>query len=529
MYYLILVCFDETMSDLSNDKVSIMKLFTREQLRAWDQVTIDNFYSSSSELMESVGSQCALVLLDKVPAGRYVFFCGTGNNGGDGLVMARLLREQQIAVQVHVVGESDKGSNDFRLNLQRALDSDVPLEFIHEMPNEELAIEMDDVVVDAIFGTGLNRPVEGWLAELIEEINSLTNPVVSIDIPSGMDADAMEEQKGAIIRADVTLTIEVPKRAMLFPENDSFVGKMVLVPLSFDPEFAEEENCNWHYIDGDEMAFILRPVQNYRHKGNRGHLQVIAGSRGMMGAAMFATYAALRSGTGKVTAYVPECGLQLMQTNVPEVICKIGTGVNACEHFESVEGSTAIVLGPGCGTGAEAMNLVDGCLKAAHVPLILDADSLNIIAREGWLKRIPARSVITPHVGEFDRLFGPHLTSFDRLQTQLNMSAELRIFIALKGAHTRITAPNGFVYINSTGNPGMATSGSGDVLSGMIGSLLAQGFDPLDASLLGVYLHGLAGDMAAEGRGMDSMMARDMIEFIGDAFLHLRHFRNNEG
>ncbi len=506
-----------------------MKLFKREQLRAWDQVTIENFYSSSSDLMELAGSQCAVVLLDKAPAGRYVFFCGTGNNGGDGLVMARLLHEQQISVQVRVVGESDKGSHDFRLNLQRALDSDVPLEFIHEMPNEELAINMDDVVVDAIFGTGLNRPVEGWLAELIEEINSLTNPVVAIDIPSGMDSDAMQEQKSAIIRADVTLTIEVPKRAMLFPENDSFVGKMAVVPLGLDVEFAEEENCNWHFIDDEEMAFILRPIQKYRHKGTRGHLHVIAGSRGMMGAAMLTSYAALRAGAGKVTAYLPECGVQLLQANVPEVICKIGAGIEVCELFEPVDGATAIVLGPGCGTGPEATNLIEGCLQATKLPLIVDADALNVIAREGWLKRLPARSVITPHVGEFDRLFGSHVTNFDRLSTQLKMSSELGIYIVLKGAHTRVTAPNGFVYINSTGNPGMATAGSGDVLSGMLGSLLAQGYEPLDASLLGVFLHGLAGDIVAEGRGIDSLIARDMIEFIGDAYLHLRNFRNNEG
>ena len=505
-----------------------MKLFNRKQLQSWDKATMEAFNNSSAELMERAARACAEMLVDKAPGGRYVFFCGTGNNGGDGLVMARLLHEQQMKVDVIVVGDPKKGSNDFRLNLQRALDGDIPLDFINEMP-DVLDVEWDDVVVDAIIGSGLNRPIEGWLADLIDEINVLTNPIVSIDIPTGLDADKMEEQDGAIVNADITLTIEVPKRSMLFPENDCYVGKMVVVPLGLDPEFAEDEPCNWHYIDDVETAHVLRPIYKYRHKGTRGHVQLIAGSRGMMGAAMLSSYAALRAGAGKVTACLSECGLSLLQTTLPEVICKIGSGKDTCDRFEAVEGATALVIGPGIGTGAEATKLVDGWLGNGKLPVIADADALNIVAREGWLKRVPAGSVITPHVGEFDRLFGPHHSSFDRLETQLKMSSELRIFIVLKGAHTRITAPNGSIYINATGNPGMATAGSGDVLSGMIGSLLAQGYEPIDASLMGVFLHGLAGDVAADVRGADSMIARDIIECIGDAFAHLRSYGKREG
>lgn len=505
-----------------------MKLFTRVQLQSWDKATIAAHYDSSAELMEVAAHACAQVLLDKAPGGRYVFFCGTGNNGGDGLVMARTLHEQQIDVMVVIVGDPNQGSDDFRMNLQLSIDGDIPLQFMSELP-DELDIDFDDVVVDAIFGSGLNRPVEGWLADLIDEINVLTNPIVSIDIPSGLDADRMDEQEGAIVNADITLTIEVPKRAMLFPENDQFVGKMVIVPIGLDPVFAEEEDCNWHFIDDLEISHLLRPIYKYRHKGTRGHVQVIAGSRGMMGAAMLASYAALRTGAGKVSAYVPECGLQLLQSAVPEVICKTGPGNDVCNRFDSVEGATAMLIGPGCGTGGEATTLVDGWLSEGQLPVIVDADALNIIARERWLKRLPAKSIITPHVGEFDRLFGTHHSSFDRLQTQLKMSNELRIIIVLKGAHTRITAPNGSVYINATGNPGMASAGSGDVLSGMIGSLLAQGYEPLDAAILGVFLHGLAGDVAADARGMDSIIARDIIEFIGDAFTHMRGYGNRGG
>jgi NAD(P)H-hydrate epimerase len=501
-----------------------MKLFTREQLRAWDQVTIGNFYEASSDLMEHAGSQCALALLDRVPAGRYVFFCGTGNNGGDGLVMARLLHEEHISVQVHIIGEAETGSPDFRLNLQRALDSDVPLKFIHEMPDDEFEIGPDDVLVDAIIGTGLKGAVEDWRADLIEVINGYTNPIVSIDIPSGLDADCEEIQEGSIVEAAFTFTLEVPKRAMLFSENDPYVGKLLIVALGLDRSYVDDEDCNWQFVTDADLCDMLRPFAKFRHKGDRGHLQIIAGSRGMMGAAMLASYSSMRTGVGKVSACVPDCGVDILQTSVPEVICRSGYGENVCEHFEAVEGASALVIGPGSSTGTEVTKMIDSWLRTCTLPSVVDADALNIIAREGWLERLPQRCIITPHVGEFDRLFGKHYSSFDRLQTQLKMAGELKIFIVLKGAHTRIATPNGFVYFNSTGNAGMATAGSGDVLSGMIGSFLAQGYEPLDAALLGTFLHGLAGDFAAESRGMDSTIARDIIEFIGDAYMQLRSF-----
>lgn len=505
-----------------------MKLFTREQLRAWDRATIERHYESSADLMEVAARTCAEVLVDKAFSSRYVFFCGTGNNGGDGLVMARLLHEQQVNALAIVVGDPASGSPDFRRNLQISIDGDLPLQFMSEMP-DELDVDLDAVVVDAIFGSGLNRPVEGWLADLIHEINELTNTIVAIDIPSGLNPDALHEQEEAIIEADITLTIEVPKRAMLFPENNRYVGKMVIVPLGLDDLYAEEEYCKWVYIDDLETAPMLRVIHKYTHKGMRGHLQVMAGSRGMMGACMLTCYAAMRSGVGKVTASIPECRLAVLQTSLPEVICHAGLGGDACNRFEPVAGASALVIGPGCGVGNDMVSVVDTWLNAGKIPSLVDADALNVIAQQGWQKRIPSGSIITPHVGEFDRLFGPHLNHFDRLETQLKKSKELRIFIVLKGAHTRITTPQGIVFFNATGNPGMATAGSGDVLSGIIGSLLAQGYEPGDACVLGVYMHGLAGDVAAEARGMDSLIARDIIEFIGDAYTHLRGFDNHAG
>jgi hydroxyethylthiazole kinase-like uncharacterized protein yjeF len=505
-----------------------MKLFTREQLRAWDKVTIERHYSTSAELMEVAARSCAEVLLDKAPASRYIFFCGTGNNGGDGLVMARLLHEQQLDVLVVVAGDPSSGSSDFRENLQILMDGDLPLSFMSAMP-ESFDVDADAVIVDALFGSGLNRPIEGWLVELIAAINALPNRVVAVDIPSGLQADLLEPQSGSILEADITLTIEVPKRSMLFAENDGYVGKMVVVPLGLDADFENEQGCDWMMIDDREVAPLLRDRMKYSHKGMHGHLQVNAGRVGMMGACMLVSYAAMRAGTGKVTACVAENGLHVLQTAVPEVICKTGFGLNELESFQQLKQASALVIGPGIGTGDGPTSMIDAWLKSGQSNAIIDADALTILAREGWTSRIPSNSIITPHVGEFDRMFGKHDNHFERLQTQQKKSKELGVYIVLKGAHTRISAPDGQLYINSTGNPGMATAGSGDVLSGMIGGMLAQGYEPLQAALLGVYMHGLAGDVAAETRGMDSIIARDIIEFIGDAYMHLRGIHNPEG
>jgi NAD(P)H-hydrate epimerase len=357
---------------------------------------------------------------------------------------------------------------------------------------------------------------------LIEWINALPNRVVSIDIPSGLQADLLAPQYGAIVQADITLTIEIPKRSMLFPENDCFVGRMVIVPLGLDTEYEINQPCDWYFNEDREVAPLLLERVKYSHRGIRGNLQVVAGSAGMMGACMLVSYAAMRTGVGKVTACVVDSGLQAMQTAVPEVVCKAGYGSTELERFEQIQGSTAMVVGPGMGTGNGATSLLNEWLNTPATPAIIDADALTVISREGWLSRLPLSTILTPHVGEFDRLFGKHENHFDRLETQINKSKELGIFIVLKGAHTRVTTPEGQVYVNSTGNPGMATAGSGDVLSGMIGSLLAQGYKAQDAALLGVYMHGLAGDLAAEARSMDAVIARDIIEFIGDAFTHLR-------
>jgi len=472
-----------------------MKLFSIEQMRQWDRVTIESHYERSLSLMEVAAQACAEVLLDKAPAPLYIFFCGTGNNGGDGLVMARTLLEQE--------------------HMQLCLDGDVPLNFIVD-EQFQLSLPPGAVVVDALFGSGLNRPISGYAAEVVEAINASERTVVAVDIPSGLQADLLQQQVGSIVKATITLCIETPKRAMLFAENYPFVGSLFLVPIGLDGAF--------HYYDEMNAMADLKVRSKFDHKGNFGHLGIVAGSKGMMGAALLSNYAALRSGVGKVTAQVPGCGLTLLQTAVPEAMAVEDTNEDFFTGVRLPQGCSAYSIGPGLGRNEATANALVQWLKSMHSPCVLDADALNCLSEKD-LTCLPQFAVLTPHVGEFDRLFGKHESSFDRFHTLLTKARELQVVIVLKGAHSITATPAGEVFFNSTGNAGMATAGSGDVLCGMIGALLAQGYEPITAARLAVFLHGLAGDVACEARGSEAMIARDIIEFIGDAFQQIHHLR----
>jgi NAD(P)H-hydrate epimerase len=501
-----------------------MKLFALEQLRQWDRTTIDRHYENSAALMEVAAKACADALLDKAPAPLYIFFCGTGNNGGDGLVMARTLLEQEHVVVVYVVGDSSDGSPDFRENLQLCIDGDVPLNFIAG-DEFELSLPAGAVIVDALFGSGLNRPIKSYTAAVITAINEADCMVVAVDIPSGLQADLMEPQHGAIVKANLTLCIETPKRSMLFAENFPYVGSLYLVPIGLDGAYQRETHCNWHYYDEMNAMSDLRVRSKFDHKGDFGHLGIVAGSKGMMGAAVLCNYAALRAGVGKVTAQVPICGLSIMQTSVPEAMAIQDASEDHFSAIQLPDTCNAFCIGPGLGRAKATTAALNEWMKNMAVPCILDADALNFLAADESAS-LPKNALLTPHVGEFDRLFGNHATSFDRLRTLMAKAKELSAVIVLKGAHSITATPSGEVFFNSTGNAGMATAGSGDVLSGMIGALLAQGYEPSVAARLGVFLHGLAGDVACEARGSEAMIARDIIEFIGDAFQQIQHLRH---
>ncbi len=497
-----------------------MKLFTAAQLKAWDQFTINDKYESSSELMEVAAEACYDYINELEPALSYTIFCGTGNNGGDGLCIARKLKEGGDEVAVYIAGDSENGSDDFKRNLDLILNTDVEVKFLSEK-NDYFEIEDESLIIDCLFGTGLSRPIDGWRRKIIDSINFLQNRKISIDLPSGLMPDLLSEQPGTILRADLTLTIHVPKRAMLFPENTNFVGDFEVISIGLVREFERSEECDMLYYDELDAVLDFRLRRKNDYKNMNGHALILAGSKGKIGAASLTSFACLRAGAGLVTAIVPKCGNDILQTNVPEVITIEDDGLDCLSSANIDDKYNAVAIGPGIGEAPETALLLRRNLKKVKAPLVLDADALNIIAHKKLHARIPEGSVLTPHVGEFDRLFGEHEDSFGRFQTMKEKATEMKCIIVLKGAHTMIAFPDGTTSINSSGNPGMATAGSGDVLTGMITAFLAQGYAANVATRLGVFLHGVAGDIAAETRSETGMIARDIIESIPEALNEL--------
>jgi NAD(P)H-hydrate epimerase len=494
-----------------------MKIFTAEQIREWDQHTVLLYYNNSSELMERAANAVVEHLSYSEINKAVTIFCGTGNNGGDGLCIARMLAERDYVVDVYIVGDSQKGTEDFKLNMQRLLESEVPVQFLSP---EELAFEIKprNLVLDCILGTGITRPVEGFLAQVIDQINEQSPfRLIAIDMPSGLMPDDMTHQEGSIIRADKTITFEVPKRAMLCEENEMYVGEFTVLSLGLSDVFHEETSSNLRYYDMLEATLDFEPRNKFVHKTQLGHVHVVAGSVGKMGAAMLCAKAALRSGAGLVSASVPACGTHIMQTTLPEAMCILDEGNDYLKSTTYDEKFGATVVGPGLGKAPETVLMLRKLLRDAKHPLVLDADALNIIAEKKLIKDIPKNSILTPHVGEFHRLFGEHTSDHERLKTLETKAKELELYIVLKGPNTRIATPQGIVHFNASGNACLATAGSGDVLAGVIAGLLGQGYTPEEAARLGVFVHGFAGDMLRAQLGEGGMIARDLIEALPQA------------
>ncbi len=333
-----------------------------------------------------------------------------------------------------------------------------------------------------------------------------------------MNPDLMEPQSENIIRAHKTLTFQLPKRAFLFSENFEYTGDFKVLPIGLDETFLDDKECDLYYYD-EYLArneFVHRTKFGY--KNTFGHVRLIAGSKGKMGAAVLCAKAAMRSGAGLVTASVPACGLDVLQITLPEVMCEADTSVDALKDIKYDASFSATAIGPGIGQAPETALMMRRLLKDAAQPLVLDADALNIIADKNLHRDIPANSILTPHVGEFDRLFGKHDNSFERFRKAREKAVELQLIIVLKGAHTAIALPTGEIYLNSTGNVGMATAGSGDTLTGVVGSFLGQGYKPEIAARLAVFIHGQAGDLAADQFGYEGMIAGDIINMLPAAF-----------
>ncbi len=500
-----------------------MKILPIEKIREADAFTIENEPIADIDLMERAARELFEWIVAKVkPEKQIVIYCGMGNNGGDGLALARMLGQAGYKTSIILIRHTDQMSESCRINYDRILKTAISLTELKEgdkMPE----ISGDPLVVDAIFGSGLSRSVKGFVSQIIDHINESKTIVISIDVPSGFFCDATNlDNKGSIIRADYTLTFQFPKLGFMFPENDSYLGEWKILPIGLQPDFIGNVNVKNHLVNSSDIKQLIKPRIKFSHKGTYGHGLLIAGSYGKMGAAVLAASAGLKAGAGLITAHIPKKGYKIIQTAVPEAMVSIDSDKKVFSDLPYLANFNAIAVGPGIGLDDKTKNALKLLIQDAGMPLIFDADAINILAEnKTWISFLPKNSIFTPHPKEFERLVGKTANDFERNEKQRELSIKYQAYIVLKGAHTAITCPDGACYFNSTGNPGMATGGSGDVLTGILLGLKAQGYSSLETCLLGVYLHGLAGDIAAKKWGYEALTARDITRNLGKAFLEL--------
>jgi len=498
-----------------------MKLPSAKQIHEWDQYTIANEPVSSVQLMERAASACVQWIVEHLQqVHRFVVYCGTGNNGGDGLAIARMLKQKGKFVQAYVL-VGGQASEDFLANKKSAISAGVPLIEI-KGPTQLPVVDKDTTIIDALFGSGLNRPLDGLAARLVDDINATGLPVISIDLPSGLFAD-QSSAGGRVVKAGTTLSFQTPKLAFLMPENADRLGSTVILDIGLHHKFLSDLNTRFEWLEAAMIRQWMEPRNAFAHKGTYGHAALLAGSEGMMGAAILSARACLRSGAGKLTCYVPARGGDIMQVAVPEAVLHIDTEEKRISKFQGRRGFQSVGIGPGIGNFKEHISLLEDVMKAG-LPMVMDADALNTMANSpGLIGDLPANTILTPHPKEFERLFGAVENDFDRVDLAMRKAAEHKIIIVLKGHHTLIALPGGRGFFNSTGNAGMAKAGSGDVLTGMLTGLLARGYAPEKAATIGVYLHGLAGDLAAAKMGQEALTSSDIVRFLPRAFLQFEH------
>ena len=499
----------------------MIKIIEAAKVKELDQYTIDNEPIESIDLVE----RASVAFVNEfchhyVKQNRVVVFAGQGNNGADALAVARLLQVEGYRVVVYLLNPAQRLSVDCEINKQRLLvDGAVKLiEVIDDFTPPDLTER--DVVIDGLFGSGLSRPLSGGYAAVIRYINQSEAKVVSIDMPSGLfGEDNSDNDPESIIRADHTYTFEFPKLAFVLSENESYVGEWKVLPIGIHPAIVEQTEASYIMVTDDDLEGIIRKRNVFDHKGVFGHALLIAGSKGKMGAAVLAAKACLRSGAGRLTVHLPERGELVLQTAIPEAMLSLDDHADFISAIPSVADYHAIAIGPGIDVQKSSLSALEHLLKASKQPLVLDADALNLIAQNtGLIDLLPPHTVLTPHPGEFDRMFGEHANGYERLRRASSVAVKHKLCIVLKGAYTAVCTLEGNVYINSTGNPGMATAGSGDVLTGIILGLLAQGYTPETSAVLGAYLHGAAGDFAALNGSEESLLASDIVRMLGKTF-----------
>jgi ADP-dependent NAD(P)H-hydrate dehydratase / NAD(P)H-hydrate epimerase len=491
-----------------------------QEVRDLDQETIKKEPIASIDLMERASRRfCNEFLKGDFKPLSVLVFCGPGNNGGDGLAIARILSETGLNVDISIINP-EKGSSDFKANLTRVPKRVKSFKIIE---NEDLKrLSHYPCIIDGIFGSGLTRAIEGVFADAINWINESEAEIYSIDIPSGMFGDKANDVSDPIVNADWTYSFQFQKSSFMMPYQGSFTGEVEVLDIGILPEAIERMAPERSYFEAEDARILLKRRKKFSHKGSYGHGLLISGSLGKMGAAALAGKAAFRSGLGLLTIHSPKCGVQIVQESLNEAMVSEDNGTEhlyGCPPLDTFDG---IAIGPGIGTAEETADMMEYLLKEVKSPMVIDADALNILSsRPSLFKKIPKNSILTPHPGEFKRMVNNWKDDYQRLELQWKFADKYECIVVLKGANTSIAFPNGVVSFNSSGNPGMATAGSGDVLTGILLGLLAQGYSSNDASLLGVYLHGLAGDLGVQKRGFEGLIASDIVEFLSPAFKSL--------
>ena len=503
-----------------------MKIFTTAQIRELDKYTIEHEPIASLDLMERAARVLTQVVVQEwTVATPIVIFAGPGNNGGDALAMARMLSEQNYQVIVYLFNISGHLSADCAANKQRLLDTKLAKNFVEVSTEfDPPVLDSNTLVIDGLFGSGLNKPLAGGFASLVKYINASPSKVVSIDVPSGlMTEDNAYNVRANIIRANMTLTLQYPKLSFLFPENQQFVGQLRVLDIKLSKEGIEKIEASFTMIEESDVRERLLTRSPFAHKGQMGTALMIAGCYGMAGAAVLATKACLRAGVGKVVVNSPRRNIPILQTAIPEAVVRSGSEETIFAETIDTDDYQAMGIGPGLGQSEQTAIALIAQLRRTQCPIVADADAINILGNHrAWLQQLPKEIILTPHPKELDRLEGHSADTYERITKACNLAERLKGYVILKGHYTAICCPDGHVMFNTTGNAGMATAGSGDVLTGILTGLLARGYKPQDACIVGVYLHGLAGDLAAKEIGEESLIAGDIIQYIGKAFKRLK-------
>jgi len=499
-----------------------MKIFSAEQIYEADKFTIEKQQITSDSLMERASLQIFNWLHRRMQGAQVKIhlFCGIGNNGGDGIALARHLQEHGYNLEVNVVNYSEKRSKDFLVNLDRLKDRKIWPNFMNEgSPCPE--IDPDDIIVDAIFGIGLNRPPDEWVVDIIQYLNDSKAFILSVDVSSGLYLDRTVEKPKGVVQANFVLSFQAPKLIFFLPQTGIYCKQWEVLDIGLDAEYLTKTETDYELIGKNEVLPWYMPREKFSHKGSYGHALIVGGSYGKIGAVTLASKACLHSGSGLVTAFIPKCGYGSLQSALPEVMTITDADEKRVTKIDFDIDPSVIGIGIGLGTNDKTITAFSEFLDVNKTSLVIDADGLNILSKKkALLKKLPPQSVLTPHPKELERLIGKWKDDFDKLSKAVKFSKKQDCILIIKGAHS-ITIYKGKGYVNTTGNPGMATAGSGDVLTGIITGLIAQGYDALKAAIFGVYLHGRAGDLASEKLGYQALTATAIIDFIGQAYVDL--------